>query len=362
MKLLEFEAKDIFKKHGIPVPEGKVIKSPDELYLHMDEFADEVIVKSQVDVGGRGKAGGIIVTKKADVVATATHLFKTPIKGLTAKTLLVEEKLPIDHEYYVSITIDRATRQPMVLFAETGGVDIEETARTNPGALRRATFSPLLTEVPGYQMRHLLGSAPRELGPVINALYHAFCASDALLAEINPLVTTTRGVYAADAKLMVDDNALKRQGITVNRDLTPREREAEENGFSYVELDGTIGVIGNGAGLTMSTLDLITQYNGRPANFLDVGGGAGRERVMKAVRLVGGMPGVKVIIVNLLGGITRCDEVARGIIEAGIDQHVITRLAGTNEEEGKAILAKYGYQMLDTMEEVVRAAVEEAEA
>ena len=362
MKLLEFEAKEIFSKYGIPIPEGVVIRNPDELRRHLDRFPDEVVVKSQVDVGGRGKAGGIIIAQKADAVDNAEHLFSFPIKGLIPKAILVEEKLPIEHEYYVSITIDRSTRQPMILFAETGGVDIEETARTRPDALRRAGFSPLLSEVPGFLMREILGTAPKELGPVINNLYRAFCASDALLAEINPLVTTSRGVFAADAKLIIDDNALIRQGITANRDLTPREREAEENGFSYVELDGSIGVIGNGAGLTMSTLDLIEHYNGKAANFLDVGGGAGRERVMKAVRLVAGMPDVKVIVVNLLGGITRCDEVAKGIIEAGIDQHVITRLAGTNEEEGKALLAKNGYQMLDTMEDVVKQAVKEAAA
>ena len=362
MKLLEFEAKEIFRQNGIPIPDGVVIRSPDELRRHLNGFTDEVVVKSQVDVGGRGKAGGIIVTQKAEAVEAATHLFSFPIKGLIPKAILVEEKLPIDHEYYVSITIDRTTRQPMILFAETGGVDIEETARTRPEALRRAGFSPLLSDVPGFLMREILGGAPKELGPVINNLYRAFCASDALLAEINPLVTTSRGVYAADAKLIVDDNALKRQGITANRDLTPREQEAEENGFSYVELDGSIGVIGNGAGLTMSTLDLIAHYEGKAANFLDVGGGAGRERVMKAVRLVAGMPDVKVIVVNLLGGITRCDEVAKGIIDAGIDQQVITRLAGTNEDEGRALLAKNGYLMLDTMEDVVKEAVKEAAA
>lgn len=362
MKLLEFEAKEIFKKNGIPIPDGVVIRSPDELRRHLNGFTDEVVVKSQVDVGGRGKAGGIIVTTKAEAVDAATHLFSFPIKGLIPKAILVEEKLPIEHEYYVSITIDRTTRQPMILFAETGGVDIEETARTRPDALRRAGFSPLLSDVPGFLMRQILGGAPKELGPVINNLYRAFSASDALLAEINPLVTTSRGVYAADAKLIVDDNALKRQGITSNRDLTPREREAEENGFSYVELEGSIGVIGNGAGLTMSTLDLIAHYDGKAANFLDVGGGAGRERVMKAVRLVAGMPDVKVIVVNLLGGITRCDEVAKGIIDAGIEQPVITRLAGTNEEEGRALLAKNGYLMLDTMEDVVKEAVREAAA
>ena len=360
MKLLEYEAKEIFKDFGIPIPRGVVITSPEELNdpALAGQFADEVAVKSQVDVGGRGKAGGIVLTRKEEAMATAKMLFTKEIKGLLPKVLLVEEKLPISHEYFVSITIDRSSQSPTILFAGTGGVDIETTATTNPDALRRVKFSPLLTDVPGYAMRYLLGEAPKELGPVINSLYKVFCEKDALLAEINPLVVTPRGVYAADAKLIVDDNALHRQGIAVNRDLTPREREAEENGFSYVELDGTIGVIGNGAGLTMSTLDLIDYYDGKAANFLDVGGGAGHDRVMKAVRLIAGKPGVNVIVVNLLGGITRCDEVAHGIIEAGIDQDVIVRLAGTNEAEGRALLQTHGYEMLDTMEEVVRRAVE----
>ena len=206
-------------------------------------------------------------------------------------------------------------------------------------------------------IRELLGTAPKEIGQVISRLYRVFLEKDALLAEINPLVTTPQGVFAADAKIIVDDNALARQGISVNRDLTEREREAEKFGFSFVEPDGAIGVIGNGAGLTMATLDLIEYYGGRAANFLDVGGGAESERVMHAVRLVAGVPAVKVIVVNLLGGITKCDEVAKGIIAAGISQKVIVRLAGTNEEEGRRLLAESGYEMLDTMDLVVKKAV-----
>jgi succinyl-CoA synthetase beta subunit len=208
--------------------------------------------------------------------------------------------------------------------------------------------------------RDIIGGAPKEIGQVLQKLYQVFLQKDAMLAEINPLVTTASGVFAADAKLVIDDNALKRQGVTLNRELSPREREAEKHGFSYVELDGSIGVIGNGAGLTMATLDLIGFYGGKAANFLDVGGGADQERVKHAVRLVAEVSGVKVIIVNLLGGITRCDDVARGIIEAGVAQPVIVRLAGTNEAEGRALLAGKGYRMLDSMEEAVGAAVEAA--
>jgi succinyl-CoA synthetase beta subunit len=206
----------------------------------------------------------------------------------------------------------------------------------------------------------LLNGAPKEIGTIIQKLYSVFIAEDALLAEINPLVMTPCGFVAADAKIILDDNALARHGIAQSRDLSERERKAASYGFSLVELSGNIGVIGNGAGLTMATVDLINLMGGKPANFLDVGGGADRVRVAHAVRLLGSMPGVSVIIVNLLGGIARCDEVAAGIIEAGVSQQIIVRLAGTNEAEGKTLLSSKGYQMLDTMEDAVAAAVEAA--
>jgi succinyl-CoA synthetase beta subunit len=360
MKLLEFEAKEILKNAGIPVPRGILIRPGDDPVVAASQIGAQVVLKAQVDVGGRGKAGGILMADGGTVQKIADTLFNSSIKGVPVNTVLVEERITIGHEYYLSVTIDRSSGSPLVLFTASGGVDIEEIARTNPDAIRRAIIHPLLTDVPGYAIRHLLNGAPKELGPVINRLYQVFRSRDALLAEINPLVTSPSGIYAADAKLIIDDNALGRQGFSENRDLTDRERKAEEYGFSFVELDGAIGVIGNGAGLTMATVDLITILGGRPANFLDVGGGADRVRVAHAVRLLGCMPGVKVIIVNLLGGITRCDEVAAGIIEAGVDQQVIVRLAGTNEEKGRSMLNAHGYRMLDTMEEAVAAAVEMA--
>ncbi len=360
MKLLEYEAKSVFKDFGIPVPESVLIRAPEEVAPHLAALGDTVVLKAQVDVGGRGKAGGILMADDADAALTARELFSREIKGVPVREILVEERLPITHEYYLSIAIDRSTKGPVILFTEAGGVDIESTAKGDEGAIRKVTLPPLLTEVPPFLMRELLGDAPKELAPVINLLYRVFREKDAMLAEINPLVTTEKGVYAADAKLIVDDNALTRQGITVNRDLTQREQEAEKHGFSYVELDGSIGVIGNGAGLTMSTLDLIEFYRGRAANFLDVGGGADQERVCHAVRLVAGMPAVKVIVVNLLGGITRCDEVAKGIIAAGVAPTVIVRMAGTNEEEGRRLLAEHGYLMLESMDAAVKAAVEAA--
>jgi len=360
MKLREYEAKKVIKEYGIPVPAGLLIRSADELSPRMAELGDRFVLKAQVDVGGRGKVGGILMADPSNALATAKELFAKKIKGLPVKEILAEQRLEIGHEYYLSITVDRSTKQPLILFTEAGGVDIEITAKEHPDAIRKVTANPLMRDIPPFLLRELLGAAPKEIGAVVSKLYRVFLEKDALLAEINPLVTTPKGVFAADAKIIVDDNALARQGFAINRDLTEREREAEKHGFSYVELDGTIGVIGNGAGLTMSTLDLIGFYGGKAANFLDVGGGAESERVMHAVRLVASVPSVKVIVVNLLGGITKCDEVAKGIIDAGISQKVIVRLAGTNEAQGRAMLLAKGYEMLDTMDLVVKKAVEVA--
>lgn len=360
MKFREYEAKQIFRDAGIPVPNSELISCAGEACAALTRVADHVVLKVQVDVGGRGKAGGILPATDANVADVARELFGKTIKGLPVEQVLVEEALEISHEYYLSITIDRSAKMPVILFSEDGGVEIETLAKERPNALRRAFIDPCFANVPDFILRNVLGSAPRSIGPVINALYHVYGKTDAILAEINPLVMTPKGIVAADGKIVLDDNALVRQGISENRDLTPREAEAEKDGFSYVELDGDIGVIGNGAGLTMATLDVIAHYNGRAANFLDVGGGAGFERVARAVRLVASMPGVKVIVVNLLGGITRCDEVAHGIIDAVVPQPVIVRLAGTNEAEGRKLLEEKGYVMLDTMDQVIRAAVEVA--
>jgi len=358
MKLREYEAKNVLKAAGIPVPTGVLIRSADDLVPHLDMLGNAFVLKAQVDVGGRGKAGGILMADKATGAKLAQELFGRSIKGLPVNEILAEQRLDIKHEYYLSITIDRSSRRPLILFTEAGGIEIEVTAQEHPELIRKVVANPLMRDLPPFLIRELIGTAPKEIGPVINKLYRIFIEKDALLAEINPLVATPTRIVAADAKIIVDDNALGRQGITVNRDLSEREREAEKHGFSYVELDGAIGVIGNGAGLTMATLDLIEHYGGKAANFLDVGGGAENERVMHAVRLVASVPAVKVIVVNLLGGITKCDEVAKGIIAAGIPQKVIVRLAGTNEAEGRRLLTEKGYEMLDTMDLVVKKAVE----
>jgi succinyl-CoA synthetase beta subunit len=360
MRLSEHEAKEILKASGIPVPAGIVIRSPGELAPRLGDFGSEIVLKAQVLVGGRGKAGGIVITGKDQAVSRAGILFGKEIRGFPVMEILAEERLEIQREFYLSIAVDRSSRQPLILFAESGGIEIEAVARERPGAVKRITVSPLLTEIPPFALRDLLGGMAKELSPVVNRLYRVFREKDAILAEINPLAMTPKGICAADAKIIVDESALARQKLEKGRAQTEREREAEAHGFSYVDLDGEIGVIGNGAGLTMATIDLIALCGGRAANFLDVGGGADRERVKHAVRLVAGLPSVRVIVLNILGGITRCDEVAQGILEAGISQKVMVRLAGVNEDEGRALLAGRGYTMFGTMDEAVQAAVEAA--
>lgn len=358
MKFREYEAKQIFRDAGIPTPNSELIVSAEEAAEALSRVAEKVVLKAQVDVGGRGKAGGILPATAETVDATAKELFGKLIKGLPVEKVLVEEALEISHEYYISITIDRSKKRPVILFSEEGGVEIETLAKERPEALRRIYVDPSFTTLPDFVVLNVIGTAPKEIGAIVKKLFEVFIKKDAILVEINPLVATPKGIIAADGKVILDDNALARQGISENRDLTEREKEAEKHGFSYVELDGEIGVIGNGAGLTMATLDIIAYYEGKAANFLDVGGGADAERVCHAVKLVSSMPGVKVIVVNLLGGITRCDEVAKGIIEAGVEQKIIIRIAGTNEAEGKRLLEENNYLMLPTMDEAIRAAVE----
>ena len=358
MKFREYEAKQFFRDAGIPVPNSVLITKVEEAKEALKTVAEKVVLKAQVDVGGRGKAGGILPATAETVEATAKELFAKLIKGLPVEKILVEEALSIQHEYYISITIDRSRKRPVILFSEEGGVEIETLAKERPEALKRVYVDPSFTKLPDFLVRNVIGTAPKEIGAVLKKLYQVFIEKDAILVEINPLVMTEKGIIAADGKVIIDDNALARQGISENRDLTEREKEAEKHGFSYVELDGNIGVIGNGAGLTMATLDIIAHYQGKAANFLDVGGGADAERVCHAVKLVASMPGVKVIVVNLLGGITRCDEVAKGIIAADVPQKIIVRMAGTNEAEGRELLESRNYTMLTTMDEAIRAAVE----
>jgi len=385
MKLLEHEAKQIFRAYGMKVAKSIVLDEwkEDSFATIQREVGENVVVKALVNVGGRGKAGGVLLPEPTPVAIqeACERLLGSELKGVLIEKVLIEERLFILHECYLSITLDRLKKSPIILFADDGGVEIEELAKDQPTAVRRSNVYPLCETIPDYISRYIVNQKSlqgivknvqidamtvAEIRKLVHTLYQIFREKDCTLVEINPLVLTPDGVYAADAKIILDDNALNRQHIKQNSDLSALEQEAESYGFSFVELDGEIGVIGNGAGLTMATLDLIHHYgeefNIRPANFLDVGGGADKERVRLALTVLEKLPNLTVIVVNLLGGITRCDEVARGIIAADISHPLILRLAGTNEEEGRAILDGHGYIMHDCMESAIEAAISHVKA
>lgn len=379
MKLFEYEAKQFFRKHGIPTPRGGVAGTPEKAARVAEEIGGPVAVKSQLLVGGRGKAGGIrFADTPVEAADAARALLGTRIRDLEVRNVLVEEKLAIEDEIYAGVTVDRRSRSYVVLASSEGGINIEEVAARAPEKIVRHPVDPLsglsegearsIAEGVGYEGRGAEG-----LGDVLFRLYKVAYEMDAELTEINPLAYVAGGFMAADARLNVDDNALFRHPELGERsreaegaELTPRELEARELGLTYVELDGDIGIIGNGAGLTMATLDTVTLQGGRPANFLDLGGGASAESIARGVEFVLSDPRVRALFVNILGGITRCDETARGIVEArletGAEMPIVVRLMGTNEEEGRRLLAEAGVDTLDTMEEAARTVVALAEA
>lgn len=371
MKLYEYESKDIARKYGVQTPRGVLASSPEEALRAAEEFG-AVVLKSQVLVGGRGLAGGILKAESpAEAYEKAKELLGKMIKGERVEKLLVEEKICVAREYYVSITVDRATRQITYLVSSMGGVEIEELARKHPEKIKRMSVDPSIGYL-GYMGREatvfmeLPWSLSNQVDHVLSAMYRIMIDYDAELVEFNPLaLTCDNKLIALDAKIIVDDNSLFKHPelqALYGRGLTPYERKAKELGFNYVELDGDIGVISNGAGLTMATMDAILYYGGRPANFLDIGGGAGRERVKEAVKLLLTHPKVKTLLVNIFGGITRCDEVAHGVLEAlaeaGVSKPVVVRMLGTNEEEGRRILSEKGITVYSEMDEAVRKIVE----
>jgi succinyl-CoA synthetase beta subunit len=374
MKLLEYEAKSIFAKHGIQVPRGGHATAPRKAKELAKEIGCPVVVKAQVFVGGRGKAGGIkFANTPSEAEELARSMLGTKISGLDVSDVLVEEKLRIEREYYLGMTIDRSERSPVVLASSTGGMEIEEIARAHPDKIIRRHVDPLIgvCEFEARLVAKRMGFAGSDLTDVSSAilrLWRIMREFDAELVEINPLVKTGEGVFvAADARLNIDDNALFRhkdlESRTTNAsELNKREVQAREAGMSYVELDGEVSIIGNGAGLVMATLDMVDLFGGKPANFLDVGGGAGSERMIKALQIVGSQPNAKVVLINILGGITRCDDMARGIIAArnsvGINIPLVVRMVGTNEAEGKKVLSEAEIEVLDTMEDAARKAVE----
>jgi succinyl-CoA synthetase beta subunit len=374
MRFFEYEAKSVFEKYGIRVPRRGYTANPAEAKRLAKEIGCPVVLKAQVLVGGRGKAGGIrFANTPNEAEELARLMLGTKIQELDVSGLLVEEKLKIEHEYYFGITIDRSKRSPVVLASSMGGMDIEEVARDSPAKIVQRYVDPLLgmCEFEARLVAKEVGFAGNELveiSKVILKLWEIMHEFDAELVESNPFVRTTDGAFvAADARLNIDDNAIFRhknleQRVTTIGELNKREVEAREAGMSYVELDGEVSIVGNGAGLVMATLDMVGLFGGKPSNFLDVGGGAGSERMIKALQIVGSHPNAKVILINILGGITRCDDMAHGIVEArnsvGINIPLVVRMVGTNEAEGKKILNEAEIEVLDTMEDAARKAVE----
>jgi succinyl-CoA synthetase beta subunit len=352
VKLHEYQGKELFRTVGLPVPNGAVATTADEVAA-IAERLGRVVIKAQVHVGGRGKAGGVkVAASPEEARAVAGRILGMDIKGLTVGKVLVEPALNIATEYYAGIVNDRSSKRFVLMLSSMGGVDIEEVAHTNPEAIVRLAIDPAYG-LPDFAVRQAMRDArfdpahSRELGRAIKGIYEALVRYDCLLAEVNPLVISADGsVVVADAKVDIDDNALFRHpellGYREESFDNEMDRLATEQGLTYVHLGGDIGVIGNGAGLVMNTLDVVTGSGARPANFLDIGGGAQADQVVKAINMVLSDPEVKGIIFNIFGGITRCDEVARGMLQAAerteLRVPVVVRLAGTQEEAGRALL------------------------
>src|SRR5579859_1855126 len=355
MDLLEYQGKQLFARHGVPVPTGRPATTVEQAVAAAEEIGYPCVVKAQVQIGGRGKLGGIKLAKDGhEAQAHAEAILGMDIRGLTVHEVWVEGASDIASEYYASVVFDRSAKAPLVMLSTKGGMDIEAVAEEDPNAIARLHVDPLL----GFQDFHgrrlafeagVAGDVVRPVGEMLAKLYRVFVEEDATLVEVNPLIVTPeRSVKALDAKVTLDGNALYRHPDNAAlRDVSaedPQERMAKERGLTYVKLDGDIGILGNGAGLVMSTLDVVAEAGGRPANFLDAGGGSKAEAITQAVEVILSDPKVKAVLFNIFGGITRCDEVARGLIEA-FDQikpsvPFVVRLDGTNDVEGRQLLAE----------------------
>jgi succinyl-CoA synthetase beta subunit len=375
--LYEYQGKELFRRFGIATSEGRLASTPAEARAAAEGLDGQVVVKAQVLTGGRGKAGGVkLADGPDDAEQKAEEILGLDINGHVVRRLWVERASEIAKEYYLSVTFDRGEKQSLFMLTTEGGVEIEQVAEESPDKLARLHVDPLEGYQP-YQARRLIyGAGIEEPGEqkqvldIVGKLYECFVGSDAMLCEINPLIVTPEGeVRALDSKFTVDDNALyKHPEIEAMRDpesVPPQERAAREKGVTYVKLDGEVGILGNGAGLVMSTLDVIALAGGRPANFCDLGGGGDAQGVVDALEVISADPQVRSIFFNIFGGITRCDEVARGILQAlgrmKIAHPIVVRLDGTNAEEGRAILAEGGHENLHvepTMLEGSKRAVE----
>ncbi len=377
MKLHEYQSKFRFADYGIPIPRGKVANTPGEAFEIAKEIDGPVVVKAQVLAGGRGKAGGIKVAESPEETEKlATDILNMTIKGLRVRKVLIDPAANIKTEIYLGITLDRSARRSVMMASAAGGVDIEEVAAKTPEKIIREWISPYIG-LRDYQARNLASGIelPRELvksfTQIAKGLYTCYNESDASLAEINPLVITDEGeLLAVDGKMVLDDNALFRQpDLAEMRDAdeeAPAESQARQAGLSYVKLDGEIGCMVNGAGLAMATMDMTKIFGGSPANFLDIGGGAQADKVATALNIILADPNVKAVLFNIFGGITRCDEVARGILaaldEAKPDLPMVIRLVGTNEEEGRALLAEASLPNMTTATTLAEAAQKAVEA
>jgi succinyl-CoA synthetase beta subunit len=381
LDLYEFQGKELFRRYGIPVSEGRLATTPEEARAAAAELGGPVVVKAQVLIGGRGKAGGIkLAQTPEEAEARAADILGMDIRGHTVRKVWIEAASEIAREYYLSLTLDRSAKKPLFIFTTQGGVDIEEVAASSPDALVRLHVDPLEGCHPWHARRLVYGAgveAPAEqkqIAAIVTKLYEAFVGSDAMLCEINPLIVTPDGeVRALDSKFTVDENALYRHpDIAEMRDVDaadPLEALAREKGVTYVRLDGEVGVLGNGAGLTLSTVDVVTFVGGRPADFCDLGGGGDAQGVVDALEVITRDPQVRSIFFNIFGGITRCDEVARGILQAleqmRIELPIVVRLDGTNAGEGRRLLGESGASNVHpeaTMLDGARRAVELAAA
>jgi succinyl-CoA synthetase beta subunit len=372
MKLFEYQGKELFRKYGIPIPKGKTVSSVDEVLNAVKEIGFPCVLKSQVLVGGRGKAGGIKIVKNNDEAThEAKRLFALKIKDEPVNKILIEEAVNIEKEFYLGITFDRSARTNVVMLSTAGGIDIEEVAQKTPEKIAKAYINPA-NGIQIYQIRELSYKLLLNeknisaLIPLILDLYILYISADANLVEINPLCLTKEGKFlAADSKIIIEDNSLFRQkelaGLQEGVETNSLEAQAHKKGLAYVALDGNIGIIGNGAGLVMTTMDEVKNAGGAPANFLDIGGGAKREVVSSALEIVLKDEKVKGLFINIFGGITRCDEVALGVIETlnkiNTRIPIVVRLAGTNADKAKGIFKDSKVLFGETMQEAAKMVV-----
>jgi len=362
MKLQEYQAAKIFKDYGISVSESYLIEEPEEI----KEVEKPVVLKSQVTVGKRGKAGGILFAEtREEAVEKAEELFNKEIRGLEVEKILVAEKAEIEDEYYVGMVMDREKKRPTLIMTTEGGMNIEEVAEEYPDKIAKKHVDPIMG-LRGYEALHLADSIGLEgeelsqMAKIAQKLAQAFDDYDSELAEINPLVSTPDGLLAIDAVFNIDDNALYRQDFEKSESklVTEREKKAREYDLAYVDLEGDIAIVGCGAGLVMATLDSVAEFGGEPACFLDLGGGADAEDTKHALEIIDMKEGVKSIYLNIFGGITQCDKIAQGIIDYEPTKPTVIRMLGTNEEEGKKMLREAGYDVVDGMDEGAKKAVE----